>query len=32
MVGTLTDDRIVKVIDARGAPIQLRSTGYDHFA
>ena len=32
LVGTLTDDRLVKVIDARGAPIKLRSTGYDHFA
>lgn len=32
MVGTLTDDRIVKIIDARGAPIHLQSTGYDHFA
>ena len=32
LVGTLTDDRLVRVIDARGAPIKLRSTGYDHFA
>jgi thiamine-monophosphate kinase len=31
-VGTLTDDRVIKVIDARGAPIRLDSTGYDHFA
>lgn len=31
-VGKLTHDRAVKVIDARGADIKLRSTGYDHFA
>ena len=31
-VGKLTDDRAVKVIDARGADIRLRGTGYDHFA
>ena len=31
-VGKLTEDRAVKVIDARGADIRLRSTGYDHFA
>ena len=32
VVGTLTDDGVVKVIDARDAPVRLRSTGYDHFA
>lgn len=31
-VGKLTADRTVKVIDARGADIRLRSSGYDHFA
>jgi thiamine-monophosphate kinase len=31
-VGKLTEGRDVKVIDARGAEIKLRSTGYDHFA
>jgi thiamine-monophosphate kinase len=31
-IGKLTDARAVKVIDARGADIRLRSTGYDHFA
>ncbi len=31
-VGTLTDDGEVKVIDARGAPVRLKRTGYDHFA
>lgn len=30
-VGKLTEDRAVKVIDARGADIRLKSTGYDHF-
>jgi len=32
LIGTLTEDRAIKVVDARGAPIKLRSTGYDHFA
>jgi thiamine-monophosphate kinase len=32
VVGTMTGDRAVKVVDARGAPIVLRQTGYDHFA
>ena len=31
-VGKLTEDHAVKVIDARGADIRLRGTGYDHFA
>lgn len=31
-IGKLTDDRAIKVIDARGADIDLRSAGYDHFA
>jgi thiamine-monophosphate kinase len=31
-VGKLTDDGIVNVIDARSAPVVLRSAGYDHFA
>jgi thiamine-monophosphate kinase len=31
-VGTLTDDGEIKVIDARGAPVRLAKTGYDHFA
>jgi thiamine-monophosphate kinase len=31
-IGKLTGDRIVRVIDAGGAAIRLRSTGYDHFA
>ena len=31
-VGTLTDDGEVKVIGARGAPVRLKRTGYDHFA
>jgi len=31
-VGTLTDDAEVKVIDARGARVRLKRTGYDHFA
>jgi thiamine-monophosphate kinase len=32
VVGAMTEDRAVKVVDARGAPILLRQTGYDHFA
>ena len=32
VVGAMTEDRAVKVVDARGAPIVLRQTGYDHFA
>jgi thiamine-monophosphate kinase len=32
IVGKLTEDRAVNVIDARDAPIKLASTGYDHFA
>lgn len=31
-IGRLTDDRVVRVIDARGADMKLRSAGYDHFA
>jgi thiamine-monophosphate kinase len=31
-VGRLTEDRQVKVIDARNAPVVLTRTGYDHFA
>ncbi|HKW06667.1 MAG TPA: thiamine-monophosphate kinase [Candidatus Dormibacteraeota bacterium] len=31
-VGKLTADETVRVIDARGAEISLKSTGYDHFA
>jgi thiamine-monophosphate kinase len=31
-VGTLTADGEIKVIDARGAPVRLTSSGYDHFA
>jgi thiamine-monophosphate kinase len=31
-VGELTGDRVVRVLDARGAEIKLRATGYDHFA
>ncbi|HKB18349.1 MAG TPA: hypothetical protein VKF28_04885, partial [Candidatus Dormibacteraeota bacterium] len=31
-VGTLTGDGEVKVIDARGASVRLKRTGYDHFA
>jgi thiamine-monophosphate kinase len=31
-VGKLTDDGVVKVVDARSAPVVLRSAGYDHFA
>jgi thiamine-monophosphate kinase len=30
-VGRLTVEREIKVIDARGAPIALARTGYDHF-
>jgi thiamine-monophosphate kinase len=32
VVGAMTEDRAVNVLDARGAPIVLRQTGYDHFA
>jgi thiamine-monophosphate kinase len=32
VVGRLTDDGAVKVVDARSAPVVLRSAGYDHFA
>jgi thiamine-monophosphate kinase len=32
VVGKLTDDGAVKVVDARSAPVVLRSAGYDHFA
>jgi len=32
VVGTMTEDRLVRVVDARGAPIVLRQSGYDHFA
>lgn len=31
-VGRLTEEREIKLIDARGAPIALERTGYDHFA
>lgn len=31
VVGELTGDRIVRVLDARGAEVMLRATGYDHF-
>lgn len=31
-IGKLTDDRAVRVVDARGAEVALRSSGYDHFA
>ena len=31
-VGKLTDDGVVRVVDARSAPVVLRSAGYDHFA
>jgi thiamine-monophosphate kinase len=31
-IGKLTGDGVIKVIDARGAEMRLRSTGYDHFA
>jgi thiamine monophosphate kinase len=32
VVGRLTEDHAVKVVDASGAPVRLNSTGYDHFA
>lgn len=32
VVGAMTEDRVVNVVDARGARIVLRQTGYDHFA
>jgi len=32
VVGTLTDDGVVRVVDARDAPIKLAASGYDHFA
>jgi thiamine-monophosphate kinase len=31
-IGHLSQDRAIRVVDARGAEIKLRSTGYDHFA
>ena len=31
-VGVLTADRTVKVVDADGAAVRLKKTGYDHFA
>lgn len=31
-IGRLTEDHAIKVIDARGVGIELRSAGYDHFA
>ena len=31
-VGTLTQDKTIKVVDARGADLRLEKTGYDHFA
>ena len=31
-VGVLTPDRTVKVVDADGAAVPLKKTGYDHFA
>ncbi|HSS59924.1 MAG TPA: AIR synthase related protein [Candidatus Limnocylindrales bacterium] len=31
-IGKLTEDPTIRVIDARGAEMKLRSTGYDHFA
>lgn len=31
-LGVLTDSRTVEVVDAKGAPIRLPDTGYDHFA
>ncbi|TMF49197.1 MAG: thiamine-monophosphate kinase [Chloroflexi bacterium] len=31
-VGTLTHDKTIKVVDARGADLRLEKTGYDHFA
>lgn len=32
IVGKLTEDRAVKVVDTKGAPVHLKTTGYDHFA
>jgi thiamine-monophosphate kinase len=32
IVGRLSEDHAVKVVDAAGAPVRLNSTGYDHFA
>ena len=31
-VGTLTQDKTIKVLDARGSDLRLEKTGYDHFA
>ena len=31
-VGTLTQDKTIRVVDARGADLRLEKTGYDHFA
>jgi len=31
-VGTLTQDKTIKVVDARGGDLRLEKTGYDHFA
>jgi len=31
-VGTLTQDKTIKVVDARGSDLRLEKTGYDHFA
>ena len=31
-VGTLTQDKTIRVMDARGADLRLEKTGYDHFA
>jgi thiamine-monophosphate kinase len=31
-VGELTDDGVVRVVDASGSPVPLGRTGYDHFA
>jgi thiamine-monophosphate kinase len=31
-IGVLTDDPAVKFVDANGLPVQLKVTGYDHFA
>ena len=31
-IGTLTDDKTVRVVDERGADVRLEKTGYDHFA
>ena len=30
-VGTLTQDKTIRVVDARGADLRLEKTGYDHF-